>query len=175
MRGINVGGKHVVKMAELRALLSSMGFAGIQTHIQSGNVILQSDRPADQLKAQLEAAIEAHFGFPVPVILRSQAQLNALIASLPFSPEQIAQADAASETVSLYVALFDHTPSLAGIEALEPYISEEERLIVQDADAYLLLHQGMRNARLVQKIGILGPFTMRNWNTLCRLKEMAAI
>ena len=173
LRGINVGGKHIIKMAELRFLLSGLGFGDIQTYIQSGNIILQSDLATNEIKSRLEAGIESRFGFFVPVILRSQKALGALISGLPFAQEDIACADAASEAVSLYGALFDQAPAPEKIKALLPYCHEEERLIIYGADAYLLLHQGVRNSPLVQKLDGLGSYTMRNWNTLCRLYDMA--
>ncbi len=57
MRGINVGGKNKIPMADLRTCLEKLGFSNVSTYIASGNVILQSDKRPDAIQAQIEAAL----------------------------------------------------------------------------------------------------------------------
>src|SRR5690625_2654452 len=84
LRGINVGGHHKVPMAELRDVCRELGWQNIQTYIQSGNIIFSADGAPTQLEADLEQAIVAHFGFSVPVIIRSNYQWATYATSNPF-------------------------------------------------------------------------------------------
>jgi uncharacterized protein (DUF1697 family) len=71
LRGINVGGKTKVAMAALRDICESVGCEDVVTYIQSGNVVLKSKLSAEKLRAELEAAIAAEFGFSPAVMIRS--------------------------------------------------------------------------------------------------------
>ena len=85
LRGINLGGRRL-KMDELRAAFAALGFANAQTLLASGNVIFTSDLDDQtQLKQKIESGLEAEFGFPVPTLLRTQAQIEALLAADPAS------------------------------------------------------------------------------------------
>lgn len=83
LRGINVGGRHLVPMADLRTTFEAAGYGSVRTHIQSGNVLFESDAPRIDLEDDLAAMIEARFGFPVPVMIRSRAQLRNVVAKAP--------------------------------------------------------------------------------------------
>ncbi len=61
LRGINVGGKNIVPMVGLKSCLEELGFANVSTYIASGNVILESDKPASEIEAQIEAALIKSF------------------------------------------------------------------------------------------------------------------
>jgi uncharacterized protein (DUF1697 family) len=86
LRGINVGGKNKVPMAPLRALLEELGYSDVTTYIASGNVILSSDRPADEIKRQIEAALPRTFQLDselVAVLVLTRAQLRATVDRKP--------------------------------------------------------------------------------------------
>lgn len=83
LRGINVGGKMPVPMADLRATFTSAGFGDVATYIQSGNVVFSSDRPAAGLEAVVESALAQQFDGPIPVVVRSLRQLRAVVRSAP--------------------------------------------------------------------------------------------
>ena len=83
LRGINVGGKNPVPMADLRAALTDAGYDDVRTYIQSGNVLLSTGTPAARLEADLEATIAARFGVPIPVVVRSHRQLRAVVEKAP--------------------------------------------------------------------------------------------
>ncbi|HKJ01227.1 MAG TPA: DUF1697 domain-containing protein, partial [Longimicrobiales bacterium] len=88
LRGINVGGHKKIRMAELRALYSSLGFDPVRSYIQSGNVVFRGGRgggPA--LSRKIEKAIADHFGFAVPVILRTAAEMAVVVEKNPFLAE----------------------------------------------------------------------------------------
>jgi uncharacterized protein (DUF1697 family) len=83
LRGINVGGRNKVAMADLRDAFESAGHQAVQTYIQSGNVLFESDRPAASLEAHVEGLLEARFGVPLVVVVRSHRQLRAVVAKAP--------------------------------------------------------------------------------------------
>lgn len=82
LRGVNVGGKTILPMADLRACLGDAGFADVRTYIQSGNVLLSAPT-ATGLEAAIEATIADRFGKPVPVVVRSHRQLRAVVTQAP--------------------------------------------------------------------------------------------
>ena len=83
LRGINVGGRNPVPMAELRAAVEEDGHREVATYIQSGNVLFESDVPRKELESRLEAALEQRFGIPLVVVVRSHRQLRAVVGSAP--------------------------------------------------------------------------------------------
>ena len=85
LRGINVGGKRKVPMADLRALCGELGFTDPQTYIASGNALFGSTDDAESIASALEAALPGRFGFSCDVILRSAAQWRAHLKSNPFA------------------------------------------------------------------------------------------
>jgi uncharacterized protein (DUF1697 family) len=83
LRGINVGGRNPVPMADLRAALEDAGYTEVSTYIQSGNVLLTSSIPRAALERDIETVIERRFGFPAPVLVRSRTQLRAIVEQAP--------------------------------------------------------------------------------------------
>src|SRR4051794_22180148 len=89
LRGINVGGNHKIKMADLTKSFEAAGATDVQTYIQSGNVTFShSGLSGTKLAAHLEAALKSEYGFAVPVMLRTKAQLAKIIADNPFPDAQ---------------------------------------------------------------------------------------
>ena len=92
LRAVNVGGR-VVKMERLRQLFEETGFTGVATHIASGNVLFTAGRGrAVALEAKIEKALEAGLGWEVTTFLRTPAELAAVVAALPFSPDAVGEA-----------------------------------------------------------------------------------
>lgn len=83
LRGINVGGRNKVTMADLRAAFEGAGYGDVQTYIQSGNVLFSSGRAASSLEAGIEAVLEEHFHVPLVVVVRSHRQLKAVVDEAP--------------------------------------------------------------------------------------------
>ena len=86
LRGINVGGKNNVPMASLKKCLEELGFANVSTYIASGNVILDSDKPAAEIKAQIETALPASFKLDselIKVLVLTRDQLQAVVDNKP--------------------------------------------------------------------------------------------
>ena len=85
LRGINLGAKRRIAMADLRALLTELGYEDVRTVLASGNVIFTG--PKAKAREKLETAIAERFGFQVDVVLRTMAELHAVVADEPFGEE----------------------------------------------------------------------------------------
>jgi uncharacterized protein (DUF1697 family) len=83
LRGINVGGRNMVAMTDLREACQAAGLRAVRTYIQSGNVLFESDAPRDSLEAGLEAMLERRFGVTLVVMLRSHPQLRNVVERAP--------------------------------------------------------------------------------------------
>jgi uncharacterized protein (DUF1697 family) len=174
LRAVNVGGR-IVKMAELTQLFEGMGFARVQTYIQSGNVLFDTDETDDgsdeeELRERIESEIAAHARFPVAVVLRTPDELEQMIAHCPFADE------AASSDKRLYVAALDKSPASQGIERLKADYSGDDEWRVVGRELYLLYHNGAGESKLTtafleRRLGVTA--TARNWRTLTTLARMA--
>jgi uncharacterized protein (DUF1697 family) len=163
LRGINVSGQRLIKMGDLKRVFESLGLRRVQTYIQSGNVLFESDEAEAPLRQRIEQEIEAVFGFAVPVVLRTAGELAQILAGCPW---------AAGDR---YVALLAEAPSQAGIDRLLAYKSEIDEFRIAGREVYLLLRQGagrtkLTNNLLEQKLGVAA--TTRNWQTLQKLAAM---
>ena len=83
LRGINVGGRNPVAMADLREAFDADGYAAVSTYIQSGNVLFESDAARPSLEDDIEAMLERRFGVPLVVVVRSHAQLRNVVERAP--------------------------------------------------------------------------------------------
>jgi uncharacterized protein (DUF1697 family) len=83
LRGINVGGRNRVAMADLRETFEAAGYGAVSTYIQSGNVLFESDGPRASLEDDLEAMLERRFGVPLVVVVRSDRQLRSVVVDAP--------------------------------------------------------------------------------------------
>lgn len=173
LRAVNVGGNKKLKMADVRAAIESIGLHQVQTYIQSGNVLFDSDEPEASLQSQIERGIEATFGFSTDVLLRTATEIDDIIENCPFPAPQ-APAATSSEPVTLYVALLNAPPTDHDISRLDRYSSDHETYRVVGRNMYLLLNQGMSHSKLAPQIQKLEtPGTVRNWKTLQKLRAMA--
>ena len=84
LRGINVGGKSLVKMADLRGAFESMGLAGVTTYIASGNVLFRAPRQKrEELAARIESELTRTFGMELKVVLLTETQLRTVVGDAP--------------------------------------------------------------------------------------------
>ncbi|OLZ58989.1 hypothetical protein AVW11_27490 [Streptomyces amritsarensis] len=171
LRGINVGGSKKVPMAELRAVLEGLGHGDVQTYLQSGNAVFSSARtdPA-ALARELEAAVEAHFGFRVACLVVDGAYLRAVAEACPFPAAEL-------EGKQLHATFFSEQPGPERFAALDAaaFLPEEYRL--GDRVLYLYAPDGLGRSKLAEALakpavakGI--DATTRNWNTVAKLVEL---
>jgi len=174
LRGINVGGKNMIKMAELKRTFETMGLGRVRTYIQSGNVLFESEEEEEPLRERIEQEIAAAQGLSVSVILRTAEELRRIAASCPFSAAALEKAEESAEGESLYVGFLLREPSREGMERLAPYKNEDEQYYIAGREIFLLFSRSVRNSKLsanLQKLDV--PVTVRNWNTLNKLVALA--
>ena len=169
LRGINVGGKHKVPMAELRAFFAELGASDVRTYIQSGNVAFRAaEAVAAEIAAGFAALTEARFGFAVPSAVRSAPELRAVLRANPFL------ADGADEK-ALHVLFLTGEPDPAAVAALDPQRSAPDAFAVRGREVYLHLPNGVARTRLTNAYfdRILGTTsTGRNWRTVATVAAM---
>lgn len=172
LRGINVSGRNMIAMPELRSLCVELGWEGVQSYIQSGNLVFKAQSRPPSLQTQLEQAIERRFGFKIPIIVRAAAVWPDYIRDNPF-PD-------VSQTAPNHVmlALSKTPPKPDAAEKLQQRASSGER-IIQVGDA-LWLHyaEGVAKSKLSPGLldGLVGsPVTTRNWRTVLKLHEMTGL
>ncbi|MCY3580269.1 MAG: DUF1697 domain-containing protein [bacterium] len=166
LRGINVGGRNIVRMAELRAAFEEAGFAAVRTYIQSGNVLFGSDRPASALESDIEAMMAKQFDLSVVVVVRSGRGFRQVVEDAPdgFGSEQ--------DTYHSDV-IFLKAP-LTGQQALEVVDPREGVDQVWPGDGVLYfarLSERLSQSRLSRIVGTphYQNMTIRNWRTTTRL------
>lgn len=167
LRGVNVGGHNKIKMAELKDALETVGFNGVQTYIQSGNVVFETaDEGMVSLRERLEQVILERFGMDVPVVLREAHDFTRLVRDCPFRVEDV-------ENDLVHVAFLQSKASVAATEKLEKFESSVDEYRIVGDDIYLLLRDGVRNSKLLNQLSKLGvPVTVRNWKTVKKLLKL---
>ncbi len=161
LRAVNVGGTGKLPMAELRAMCEAAGFVEVRTYIASGNVVLRSASTAGQVKAALETALARYAGKPVGVLVRTAAEMSAVLAANPF-PEA-----APNRTVAIFL---DGVPSADALNTARNRNGEE--ISLGKREIYVHYGEGMADSKLTIPAAKAG--TARNMNTIAKLVEMAA-
>lgn len=174
LRGINVGGKNIIKMSNLKLMFEAMGLCKVQTYIQSGNVLFISNEEEESLQKRIEHEIEKAFGLSISVIIRESVELEGIIRNCPFSKEAILKAESSSVGESLYVSFLSHEPLNENVLRLNSYNSESEEYLIKGRDIYLLFSNSIRNSKLATNLHKLEvPATVRNWKTINKLLLLA--
>ena len=166
LRGINVGRDTAVPMARLRELFADLGCLDVRTYIQSGNVVFSHSGQWRDLHDRIESAIEKRFGLKVPVMMRDQAALDAIVAANPFRDRDL---DPAKVGVAFCAHAVDDDADL------RPSATMEE-IIVAGSELYIYYPNGMGRTALTpsffrQRLPD-NPMTVRNWRTVARLHAM---
>lgn len=166
LRGVNVGGKNKLPMADLRALVESLGHVDVSTYIQSGNVVFTGDRSVTPESWQ--SAIAKQFGLNVTVVLRTASELDKIVNANPFSRV---------ETSTLHVGFMTKKPSVALVAKLDAARFRPDELSVRGRELYLHLPNGMGRSKLPAYLDrqLKISTTVRNWNTVTKLLELAGV
>jgi uncharacterized protein (DUF1697 family) len=168
VRGINVGTKNSLPMAELRAMLESLGCVGVQTYVQSGNAVFGTELGAGELSTGIEAALERYMGRPIATTLRTLKQLKATVDGNPF-------AKVATNPAYLCVTFLSHAPTRGELAPLHAQSWKPELFEVAGKEIYTWHPSGQGRSPLAAALGKLslrGAVTTRNWNTVLKLTQM---
>ena len=171
LRGINVGGKNVIKMTELRASFEALGFTRVTSYIQSGNVIFHAAGREAGLAATIEAALSARFGYRSSIVLLPRRALERVVAEAP--PGFGVHPDRYRYDVLFLKPSLTPAAALAQVKVREgvdeaqagPRVLYFSRLIARATQSQL--------ARLVM-LPIYQSMTIRNWNTTTALLALMA-
>ena len=169
LRGINLGARRRLPMADLRELLGGLGYDEVRTHLKSGNVVLRTTGSAAAVKQRVEGALADHCGFEVEVVVRTKAQLDKVVAHDPF-------ADRATDRSRYLVVFLEKAPTASWRRELDAGGYEPDEVAVHGKEVYLWLPKGVHDSRLAREATGkgAGTATARNWNVVTRLAELAA-
>ncbi len=170
LRGINVGGRNVIRMAELRKCFEANGFRDVVTYIQSGNVIFRSASSGPgALTARIEGMLGAAFDYRAKVTVRSREQMRAVVEGAPAgfgSQPDVYRCDVLFLMPPLTVAdAMEHVCTRSGVD--EAWVGEGvlyfSRLIARASRSHL--------GRLAS-MPVYQSMTIRNWRTTTRLLQL---
>jgi uncharacterized protein (DUF1697 family) len=169
LRGINVGGKNLLRMEHLVRIFEAAGCRAVRTYIQSGNVIFTAS-PAlvRRLPTVVSRAIAKEAGLEVPVVLRSADELAVAARANPYRGDGV-------DAGRVYVAFLAERPSATAVAGLDPQRSPPDEFTVRDREIYLHLRNGAAGTRLTNayfdsKLGTVS--TLRNTNTVAKLVDL---
>jgi uncharacterized protein (DUF1697 family) len=167
LRGVNIGPNKRIAMADLRAIVESLGHTDAETYLQSGNVVFTPKRRAKDLAAPLSAAIREATGHDVPVVVRTGEELARIVDANPYSvddPTKVVVAFLADEVDLGDLALGD----------LSSYLPDE--LTIAGRDLYVSVPNGQGRSKLMEaltKRSLPTTLTVRNWRTVEALAELS--
>jgi uncharacterized protein (DUF1697 family) len=166
LRGVNVGGKNKLAMADLRNIAEECGLGQVRTYIQSGNLVCTSVETSTEIVAdELRRAIAEHTDVRPNVIVRTRDELAAVVQQNPF---------ARRDQAHLHVVFIGGSDdaSLGPVDA-DAYAPEEAAVVGQHL--YLYLPSGMGRSKLAADLARHGGSnaTTRNWRTVISLLELA--
>ncbi len=182
LRGINVGGRNKVPMADLREVVTSLGHTGVSTYIQSGNVLFSTeDADTAELAAALEAAIEKRFGIWSSVVVLSRDELAKVLAANPYQDEPnpklvhvvFLTAKPPKDLLDRIAAAESATTAKGSRDTIQ---SAGQALFLHTPDGYGLSELAQTLLRIVsppakqKRTGVAG--TARNWGTATKLLSL---
>lgn len=168
LRAVNVG-KRQVPMAQLRTLVEGLGHTDVATLVASGNVVFGADRDdVGGLEDELSSAIEAEFGFPVPVLLRTADDLDRVVAANPF-PEALEE-----EPKFLHVLFASEAVPDGAFDDVDRSAFEPDDFRVGTHEVYLWYANGAGRSTMSLDVPSVRhiDFTARNWNTVLKLRDL---
>lgn len=168
-RGINVGARNRVPMAELRAALEDVGFEDVVTILQSGNVIVThpGNADADAVGQEVAAVIAKRFGVDVPCLTRSADELKTIATLDPLR-------DTATDGSKYLVTFLSEEPAATAVEEFGTVDVAPEVVHVHGREVYVWTPEGVKAMKhsysaLEKRFGCHA--TARNWNTLEKIVE----
>jgi uncharacterized protein (DUF1697 family) len=172
LRGVNVAGNKMVAMADLRALLTRLGYGDVQSVLQSGNLVFSvrgAARSCAALESHLEKEVEKALAMKADFHVRTGDEWKSVIDGNPF------RAEAARDPSHLLVSFFKAPLVPANVKALQAAITGPERLHADGRHLYMVFPDGMGNSKAAglvdKKLAARG--TARTWNTVMKLSALS--
>ncbi len=165
LRAVNVSGVNRLPMEEFRGLLTGLGLAGAKTYIQSGNAVFRSDRTGADLAAVIADGVLARFGFRPPVLMLTEAEIEAALAACPFGNE--------SEDKVHFFFMERELPRVTG-DFLRALAAPDERHAWRGKVLWLHLPDGIGRSKLAHRVMNLPvDITARNMKSVRALAALA--
>ena len=166
LRAVNLGPHGRVHMADLRSLLTGLGFEDVRTIVQTGNAVFRAAGKAESIEAKIEAALAGPLGVKTPVMVRTAAEWRALVKANPY-PEA-----AKDDPAHLVVMPLKARPEAGRLETLRAAIQGNETVELEGREAYFTYPDGIGTSKLTsalveRRLGVTG--TARNWNTTLKI------
>ncbi len=161
LRAMNVAGTGKLPMSELKRIGEECGFANVRTFIASGNLLFDSDMPEAEAQARIEAKLEVFFGKPVPVFVRSAAEMAATAAANPFDDDKPSRVMAHFIAAEPTAAMLTEARDVAG-----------ERMALGPRAIIVSYGEGIGKTRL--KLPAVKHGTARNMNSVAKMAAMLA-
>jgi uncharacterized protein (DUF1697 family) len=165
LRGINLASRNRVAMADLRRVFEDAGCSDVRTYINSGNVVFRKQaKDRKRLTRTLEKAIADELGVPAAVVLRTPAELRAVLDAHPFG----------KDTAKTHVSFLAEKPPTAAVAAVAAEEVAPDRIEVVGSEIFLYHPNGRQGTRVKAKmLEPLGVATDRNWRTVAKMVELA--
>jgi uncharacterized protein (DUF1697 family) len=170
LRGINVGGRNRIPMAQLRELMEALGYTGVETLLQSGNVAFGSTEPAATSERRIAKRLHDQTGLDVKVLVRTRAELAEVVKRNPLREH-------ADNPKHHHVVFLSDRPDPKLLAAVDPADYAPEMFQLHGRELFMWWPAGAHKARLThsfweRKLKVTA--TARNWNTVERLLELAS-
>ena len=169
LRGINVSGQKLIKMADLKVYLSELKFSNIRTYIQSGNVVFEaSDSDEIALAKLIENKIAEKYQFEVPTMIRTQQEMLDVIARNPL------EIDEQNDFSKPYVIFLENEPAKDLVEKVMAFNSDKELFQIIGREVFIQYKNGAGTTKLTNTFfesKLKTKATSRNWNTVNKLSS----
>jgi uncharacterized protein (DUF1697 family) len=171
LRGINVSGHKIIKMDELKNLFQKLGFNAVQTYIQSGNVVFQSEQ-ANQRELELLIAnrILEVFGFDVPVLVKSNKELQFIFENNPFLKKGV------TDVSKLHVTFLSDLPNGELVKQFSEFDFGTDEYLIENSAIYIHCPiNGYGNSKISNQFienKLKLNATTRNWKTITQLMSL---
>jgi uncharacterized protein (DUF1697 family) len=169
LRGINLGPRNRVAMPALREALEEAGFENVRTHLQSGNVVLESSAKPEAVLQEVERVISERFGLEIAVVVRTRAQLAAVVKRNPLGK-------VATEPKRYQVSFLSEKLPAKVVRELEAVAAPGEQVVAAGREVYAWHPDTIARSKLWAKLAgkDLGvTATARNWATVEALLALA--
>src|SRR4051812_40139058 len=165
LRGINLGSKRRVAMADLRALLEELGYTDVRTVLASGNAVFTGTKA--KARETIEAALAERFGMEIDVVIRTMDEPRGVIDADPFKGK-------VDDATRYFVVFLDSEPAAKPLAELAEEDFAPDAFAAVNREVYAWCPEGMQDSRLMKalgKPGLAGTATVRNWSTVNKLLE----
>jgi uncharacterized protein (DUF1697 family) len=167
-RGINVGGRNVVRMELLRAMHEQLGHRDVASFIQSGNIVFAARGALERIAEQIAKRFAGDFGFEARVLVLPRSRWEEIAQANPYAEI------AARQPKTVHIGICTAAPCVADLQALHARVGGREAFVVRDDVVYLHAPDGFGTSKFAagmeKACGV--PLTVRNWRTVEALWKM---